>query len=205
IGHLPDGEFLPPWPLNCAEREFKAAVEAKFPGRAVTPGRVANLTRDHEGRVACKARSQCARGCSYGAYFSSLSSTLPAAQKTGNLTIVTDAIVESVLYDERCDRASGVRVIDRNRKEDREYHARLVFLNASTLGTAQILLNSRSRRFPNGLANSSGEVGHNIMDHMSKAGARGEIPGMEDEYYWVRRPASTYIPRFRNVRGPDSD
>ncbi|HEX2779588.1 MAG TPA: GMC family oxidoreductase, partial [Gemmatimonadaceae bacterium] len=155
----------------------------------------------HGGRSACQARDQCARGCSFGAYFSSLSSTLPAARATGRLTVVTDAVVESVVYDEARGRATGVRVIDAKTRETREYSGRLVFLNASTLGTAQILLNSRSARFPDGLANSSGEVGHNVMDHLSKAGARGEVPGLEDEYTFGRRPTGSYIPRFRNLGG----
>jgi choline dehydrogenase-like flavoprotein len=124
---------------------------------------------------------------------------LPAAQKTGKLTVVTDAIVESVLYDEQRDRASGVRVIDAKTREAREYFGRIIFLNASTIGTAQILLNSKSSRFPNGLANSSGEVGHNLMDHLSKAGARAIVPGLEDTYYYGRRPTGCYIPRFRNL------
>ena len=205
LPHLPDGEFLPPWELNCAERFVKQRLERAYPSRRMTITRVANLTRDHEGRTHCQARDQCARGCSFGAYFSSLSSTLPAARKTGKLTVLTDAIVESVLYDERKHRATGVRVIDAKNKTEREYHGRLIFLNASTIGTAQILLNSRSARFPDGLANSSGEVGHNLMDHLSKAGARGTVPGMEDEYTYGRRPTGTYIPRFRNLSGkPDT-
>ena len=199
LAHLPDGEFLPPWEMNCAEDFLKQGIERAFPGRRMTITRVANLTRDHNGRTRCQARDQCFRGCSYGAYFSSLSATLPAAQKTGRLTVVADAIVERVLYDERTDRATGVRVIDAKTKEVREYRGRLIFLNASTIGTAQILLNSTSPRFPTGLANSSGEVGHNLMDHLSKAGARGTVPGFEDSYVYGRRPTGTYIPRFRNL------
>jgi len=205
LSYLPDGEFLPPWELNCAEQFVKRGIERAFNGRHMTITRVANITRDHGGRTRCQARNQCARGCSFGAYFSSLSATLPAARKTGRLTVVTDAIVESVLYDDRTDRAIGVRVIDANTKDAREYRGRLIFLNASTIGTAQVLLNSKSRRFPNGLANSSGEVGHNLMDHLSKAGARGVVPGLENEYYFGRRPTGAYIPRFRNLSGkPDS-
>jgi choline dehydrogenase-like flavoprotein len=199
LPHLPDGEFLPPWEMNCAEQVVKRGIERAFPGRRMTITRVANLTVAHGGRGACQARNQCARGCSFGAYFSSLSATLPAARKTGRLTIVTDAIVARVLYDEQKGRASGVLVIDAKTKEAREYFGRLVFLNASTLGTAQILLNSKSSRFPNGLANSSGELGHNLMDHLSKAGARGVVPGLEDKYVYGRRPTGTYIPRFRNI------
>ncbi|HET7456714.1 MAG TPA: GMC family oxidoreductase [Gemmatimonadaceae bacterium] len=205
LPHLPDGEFLPPWELNCAERLVKGAIESRYPDRRMTITRVANLTQAHGGRQQCKARDQCHRGCSFGAYFSTLSSTLPAAQKTGKLTVVTDAIVESVLYDERAGRATGVRVIDAKTKQSREYYGTLVFLNASTLGTAQILLNSTSARFPTGLANSSGEVGHNLMDHLSKAGARGTVPDVEDDYVYGRRPTGTYVPRFRNLGAKGED
>ena len=204
LPHLPDGELLPAWELNCAEKVVRERIERAYPGRHMTIFRVANLTQDHNGRSRCRARNQCHRGCSFGSYFSSLSASLPAAQKTGRLTIVTDAIVESVLYDAKKDRASGVRVIDAKTKQAREYFGRVIFLNASTIGTAQILLNSKSARFPNGLANSSGEVGHNLMDHLSKAGARAVVPGMEDEYYYGRRPTGCYIPRFRNL-GPTPD
>jgi len=207
IPHLPDGDLLPPWELNCAEQAMKRGIEKAFPERFMTVTRVANLTRALNGRQACQARDQCARGCSYGAYFSSLSSTLPAAQRTGKLTIVTDAIVDRVLYDAKRDRASGVRVLDAHTGAEREYQARLIFLNASTFGTAQILLNSTSARFPTGLANSSGELGHNVMDHLSKAGARATMPGLDDQYVYGRRPTGTYIPRFRNLRagGPRVD
>jgi len=199
LPHLPDGEFLPPWEMACAEQRVQQAIERKFPGRRLTLMRVANLTRAHDGRGPCRARDQCARGCSFAGYFSSLSATLPAARKTGRLTVVTDAIVESVVYDERRDRAAGVRVIDAHTKEAREYAGRLIFLCASTLATAQILLNSKSPRFATGLANSSGELGHNLMDHISKAGAKGIVPGLEDKYVYGRRPTGTYIPRFRNL------
>ena len=204
LPHLPDQQLLPGWEMNCAESFVKKGLERAFPGRHLTMTRVANLTRAHQGRGQCQARNQCARGCSYGAYFSSLSSTLPAARATGRLTVVTDAIVESVIYDEKRDRVSGVRVIDAKTKQSREYSGRLVFLNASTIGTAQILLNSKSSRFPNGLANSSGEVGHNLMDHLSKAGAHGRVPGFEEDYYYGRRPTGTYTPRFRNLRPGES-
>lgn len=201
LPHLPDGELLPPWDMNCAERAVQRGIERAYPGRRMMVTRVANLTRPHNGRGRCQARNQCARGCSFGAYFSSLSATLPAAKSTGKLTIVTDAIVHSVVYDERKDRAVGVRVIDAKTMATREYAGRLIFLCASTLATAQILLNSKSRRFPDGLANSSGELGHNLMDHISKAGARGIVPGLETEYVYGRRPTGTYIPRFRNLGG----
>jgi choline dehydrogenase-like flavoprotein len=195
LPHLPDGEFLPPWEMNCAERVVQQGIERAFPGRHMTVTRVANLTRAHLGRGPCQARNQCARGCSYSGYFSSLSATLPAARRTGRLTVVTDAIVHSVIYDERRNRAAGVRVIDAKTKATHEYFGRIVFLCASTLATAQILLHSK-------IANSSGEVGHNLMDHISKAGARGTVPGLQDKYVYGRRPTGTYIPRFRNLGRP---
>lgn len=153
LAQLPDGEFLPPFDLNDAEVMFKQAIEGKFPGRKVIPGRVANLSKaqpHHEalGRSSCQVRSFCERGCSYGAYHSSLSSSLPAAEQTGNLTIVTDAIVHSIVYDPKTGKATGVRVIDAHSKAGRTYEAKVIFGCASTIGTAQILLNSKSKRCP---------------------------------------------------------
>jgi choline dehydrogenase-like flavoprotein len=205
LPQIPDGEFMPPMEMNCAEQFLKQGIERAFPGRRMTIGRVANHTAPREGRGQCQYRDQCTRGCSYGGYFSSLSGTLPAAQQTGNLTVVTDAIVHSVVYDEQQGRASGVRVIDRVTREDREYTARIVFLCASALGTAQVMLNSRSARFPDGIANGSGELGHNLMDHPYQVGANADVPGFDDRYFFGRRPNGIYIPRFRNLRGPDSD
>jgi choline dehydrogenase-like flavoprotein len=151
------------------------------------------------GRNPCQYRSQCHNGCSYGAYFSSLSATLPAARMTGNLTVVTDAIVHSVIHDPTTNRVTGVRVIDARTKQAKTYNARMVFLNASTIPTAQILLASKSAAFPNGLANSSDMVGRNLMDHVGGAFAAGVYPGFEDRYYRGRRPQGTIIPRYRNV------
>jgi len=202
---VPDGEFLPAWEMNCAERQVRDGIARHYRDRRLIIGRSANITRPHGGRTPCQARNQCARGCSFGAYFSSLSATLPAAEKTGNLTVVTDAIAERVLYDEKRGRASGVRVVDRVTKEDREYVARIVFVCASTLGTAQLLLNSRSARFPQGIANGSGALGRHLMDHPFQTGARANVPGLEEEYYSGRRPVGVYVPRFRNVRAPDAD
>jgi choline dehydrogenase-like flavoprotein len=199
VAVVPDGELLPPWEMNCAELAVKAGIERAFPGRRMIMTRVANLTRPVGGRGACQARNQCARGCSFGAYFSSVSATLPAARATGRLTLVTDAVAHSVVYDERRDRAAGVRVVDARTGAAREYRARLVFLCASTFGTARLLLNSATPRFPDGLANSSGTLGRYVMDHISKAGARGVVPGFEDRYTSGRRPTGTYVPRFRNV------
>lgn len=199
IPHLPDGNFQPPMEMNCAERDFKERIEAAFAGRKMTIGRVANITRALNGRTACQFRNQCARGCSYGAYFSTQSATLPAAQATGNLTIRVNSIVESVLYDEQRDRASGVRVIDAETQEEMEFRGRIIFLCASALGTTRIMLNSTSRRFPNGIANSSGALGHYLMDHPFNAGATGELPGNEEMYYRGRRPNGIYIAKFRNL------
>lgn len=204
LDQLPDGEFLPAFGLNDAELQFKAAVEGKFPGRKVIPGRVANLSKaqpHHEelGRVSCQVRSLCERGCSYGAYHSSLSSSLPAAERTGNLTIVTDAIVHSIIHDPKTGKATGVRVIDAHTKQGRVYEAKVIFGCASSIGTTQILLNSKSEAFPNGLANSSDMVGRNLMDHLYALSVAGIMPKGPDTYYYGRRPTGLYIPRFRNV------
>ncbi|RZS95495.1 GMC oxidoreductase [Cecembia calidifontis] len=199
LPHLPDGQFLPPMEMNCLEKHVKKEIESKFPFRYMTIGRVANLTVEHNGRGACQSRNRCHRGCPYGAYFSSISVTLPDAAKTGNLTLRPNSVVHSVIYDEKSGRASGVRVVDRESKVMTEYYARIIFLNASAPATAAIMLNSTSNRFPNGLGNDSGELGHNIMDHHYRLGAMGTFDGMEDKYYKGRRPNGIYIPRFRNI------
>ena len=207
LPQLPDGEFLPAFELNDAEKQFKAAVEQRFAGRKVISGRTANLSvaqPHHEelGRASCQNRSICERGCSFGAMHSSLTSSLPAAKRTGNLTIVTDAIVHSIEHDPRTGKATGVRVIDAKTKEGRTYQARIIFLNASTIGTAQVLLNSASEAFPRGLANGSDQVGRNLMDHVYALITIAMFPGPEDRYYRGRRPTGLYIPRFRNVTEP---
>lgn len=199
LSQLPDGEFLPPMELNCVEQKVKAGIEEKWPQRRLTIGRVANLTRAHNGRTECQRRDLCFRGCPYGAYFSSQSATLPAAAATGNMTLRPDSVVESILYDNQTDRATGVRVIDANTGESTEYKARVIFLCASTLGSTWILLNSANDRFPNGLANSSGELGHNLMDHFYRVGASADFEGFENKYYDGQRPNGVYVPRFRNV------
>lgn len=208
LPQLPDGEFLPPFELNDGEKLFKAAVEAKFPGRKVIPGRVANLSKaqpHHEelGRNSCQVRNFCDRGCSYGAYHSALSSALPAAERTGNLTIVTDAIVHSIIHDPATRRATGVRVIDSNTKVGRTYEAKVIFCCASTIGTAQILLNSSSEDMPKGLANSSDMVGRHLMDHLFSLSVAGILPKGPETYYHGRRPTGMYIPRYRNVGSTD--
>lgn len=198
LPHLPDGVFLPPMEMNCAEDYFAAAIRSKYNDRIVTPARVANLTRGWNGRGACRYRNLCHRGCPYGGYFSSNAATLPAAAATGNLTLLPHSIAVEVLYDESSKKASGVRVLDAQTKQVRDYNARILFLNASTIATAALLLRSVSRRFPQGLGNDSGQVGHNLMDHIVGSGAQGELIGYADHYYSGRKPAGVYIPRFRN-------
>ena len=210
LAQLPDGQFLPEFALNDAELMFKKAVEGKFPGRKVISGRVANLSQaqpHHEelGRTSCQNRSICERGCSYGAYHSSLSSSLPAAEKTGNLTIVTDAIVHSIIHDPKTGRVTGVRVIDSNTREGRTYESRMVFGCASAIATAQILLNSKSEANPRGLANSSDMVGRNLMDHLYGLTTAGLMPRGPSTTYHGRRPTGIYIPRFRNVTESGDD
>lgn len=199
LEHLPDGQFLPAMELNCLEKEVKKGIEANFKGRYLTIGRVANLTVPHKGRASCQYRNLCSRGCPYGAYFSTQASTLPAAVATGNLTLRPHSIVSEVIYDAEKGKASGVRVIDSETNEVIEYYAKIVFLNASTLGTAAILLNSNSDHFPDGLGNSSGQLGKNLMDHHFRVGASGQYDGFENKYYSGRRANGIYIPRFANI------
>ena len=200
---LPDGIFQPPHDLTCAEIDFRDAVEATFPGRRVIPGRVANLTEPTEeqtalGRGRCQARDHCFQGCSFGAYFSSNSATLPAARRTGNMTLIPDTAVHKVILDEDGQRAAGVETLNVKTGETKVMTARVIFMNAGTIPTSMILLNSATEAAPNGLANSSGHLGRNMMDH--HAGARGLaiIPGHLDRHYYGRRPNGFYIPRFRN-------
>lgn len=199
LEHLPDGQFLPAMELNCLEKEVKKGIEANFKGRYLTIGRVANLTVPHKGRASCQYRNLCSRGCPYGAYFSTQASTLPAAVATGNLTLRPHSIVSEVIYDAEKGKASGVRVIDSETNEVIEYYAKIVFLNASTLATAAILLNSNSDYFPDGLGNSSGQLGKNLMDHHFRVGASGQYDGFENKYYSGRRANGIYIPRFANI------
>ncbi|MDG1437774.1 MAG: GMC family oxidoreductase [Emcibacteraceae bacterium] len=210
MDQLPDGEFLPPIGFNCAEDEFSKRIEKSFDDRRLIPGRCAHLTEPQEvhlelGRGTCQSRNQCQRGCSLGAYFSSQSATLPAAERTGNMTIATDSIVHSIIYDATTKKATGVRVIDSNTKETKTYSAKVIFLCASTLGTAQVLLNSTSEHFKRGFANSSDAVGRYLMDHLAFTGASGELHGFEDKYYIGRKPNSIYLPRFTNLERDEED
>ncbi len=204
LPQLPDGQFLPPMELNCAERVAREALAKKFAGeRLLTIGRCAVLTAEHNGRAPCHYCGPCERGCITRSYFSSLNATLPVARGTGRLTLRPRSVVESVLYDDATNRASSVRVIDAETHEVFEVRARVVFLCASALESARILLNSRSTRFPDGLANSSGELGRNVMDYVMGGGAEGTIPGNEDRIPNGRRPNGLYVPRFRNVKSKE--
>jgi choline dehydrogenase-like flavoprotein len=204
LPHLPDGEFLSPIDMNCMEIHFAEEIQKKFSDRLVTPARMANLTQAINGRGPCQYRNLCSRGCPFGAYFSSNAATLPAAKATGNLTLRPFSIVQEVLYDKESKQATGVRVIDTNTNEVVDYYAKVIFLNASTIATASILLNSVSDAFPIGLGNSSEQIGHNLMDHFIGTGAEGEYDGFQDRYYSGRTPGSFYVPRFRNVDAASS-
>jgi len=200
LAQLPDGEFLPPMQLNCAEVHVRDAMARRWRReRVLTIGRVAILTRLHQGRAACHYCGPCWRGCITHSYFSSIGSTLPAAAATGRLTLRPNSVVAQVMYDERTDRATGVRAVDADTMQTLEFRARVIFLCASAFESARILLNSSTPRFPTGLANSSGELGRNAMDHVFGAGADGTIPGMEDRKTFGNRPNGVYVPRFRNV------
>jgi len=205
LPQLPDGQFDPPMPLNCAEATVAGRIAKKFSGRRMIPGRVANLTQPRPGRGRCQYRNACALGCPFGGYFSTQSSTLPAAMATGRLTLKTFAIVTDVVYDRDRKRASGVRVIDAVTNATTEYSAKIVFLCASTLNSAWILMRSARDVWPDGLGSSSGELGHNLMDHHFRCGASGILPEHNDKTVYGRRPNGFYIPRFRNLFGDKRD
>ena len=207
LPQLPDSEFLKPMELNCIENDLKNSINEKYnDGRLLTIGRVAHITENKphftaQGRASCQYRNRCRRGCPYGAYFSSNSSTLPMAEKTGNMTLRPNSIVSEVIYNRDSKRATGVRIIDSETHEVIEYKSKIVFLCASTVASTSILMQSRSNEYPNGLGNESGELGHNIMDHHFQVGAGGQSDNHKDKYYLGRRPNGIYIPRFRNIGG----
>lgn len=208
LDHLPDGEFLPPIPLNIVEKDVAARIKKAFGGqRLLIPSRVANITeaKPEQGRVNCQYRNKCWLGCPYGAYFSTQSATLPAAMKTGNLTLRPFSIVTQVLYDKDKKRARGVEVIDAETNLTYEFTADVIFLNASAFNSTWVLMNSATDIWPDGLGSSSGELGHNAMDHHFRVGAGGLVEGYEDKYYYGRRPAGFYIPRFRNIGNDKRD
>ncbi|HEX3079788.1 MAG TPA: GMC family oxidoreductase [Puia sp.] len=203
---LPDGQFMPPMDMTCAEKDFSVKLKDQFKGtRHVIIGRTANITQPLEGRTNCQFRNKCALGCPFGAYFSTQSSTLPAAIKTGNLTVRPWAIVTKILYDRNKKRATGVEVLDGQTNKTYTYNAKIIFLNASTLNSAWVLMNSATDIWPDGLGSSSGELGHNIMDHHLGVGAGGTVEGFDDKYYYGRRANGIYIPQFRNVGSDKRD
>ena len=202
LAQLPDGQFQPAMPLNCAEAQVAGRLAGAFGGRRrIIAGRTANATQALEGRAPCQYRNACWLGCPYGAYFSTQSSTLPAAAKTGRLTLKPWSIVTEVLYDKDRKRATGVRVLDAVTEQWTDYGAKVVFLCASTLNSTWLLMRSATDVWPGGLGSSSGELGHNLMDHHFRSGASGRIGGLDDKYYYGSRPTGVYIPRYRNLFG----
>ena len=201
LAQLPDGKLSEPMEMNCVEQDFTKRVAENFDGRVITNGRTAHITGDknHVGRSKCQFRNRCIRGCPFGGYFSSNSSTLPAAERTGNLTIRPNSIVYDIVYDNEKGVASGVKIIDTLTKEKIFIKASIIFCCASAIASASILMQSTSERFPNGLGNDSGELGHNIMDHHLGVGASAVVDEHSDKYYKGRRPSGFYIPRFKNL------
>lgn len=207
---LPDGEFLPAWEMNCVEKDIRDRILAAYKDRHVMIGRCAHLTQPQQhhlqlGRGQCMARNQCYRGCPFGAYFSSNAATLPAAAATGNLTIRPDSVVHSIIYDDQKEKVTGIRVVDRETKSVSEYFAKVIFLNASALNSNLILLNSTSSRFPNGLGNDSGILGRYVAFHNYRGNISASFEGMEDKYYFGRRPTAVMMPNFRNVKKQEMD
>ena len=202
LNQLPDSDCLPPFDMKAPEIEAKKRMAENFPDRPMIIGRAAHLSNPsqfhiEQGRMKCQARDECQKGCSLGAYFSTQSSTLPAAVKTGNLHIAPNSVVHSLIYDHGKNRVRGVKVIDAETLSTREYFGNVVFLCASTIASTQVLLNSKTKARPNGIANSSGVTGHYLMDHCYNARAQGKLPGWEDEYYSGRRPTGIYVPNFQ--------
>ena len=203
---LPDGDFLPPMEMNCVEKDVSKRFNEHYKGlRNMVMGRTANITVPHIGRTNCQYRNKCALGCPFGAYFSTQSSTLPAAMATGNLTVRPFSIVTKILYDKDTKKAKGVEVLDAETNKTYEFYAKVIFLNASTINSAWVLMNSATDIWPDGLGSSSGELGHNLMDHHLGVGASGHMEGYEDKYYFGRRANGIYIPRYRNLNGDKRD
>ena len=210
IEAMPDGEFLPPIELNCVEKVLQQKFLEHYKNRYLVQGRWAQLTEPNDihieqGRGRCQRRNLCMRGCPYGGYFSSVTSTLPWAKKTGNLTVRPHSVVHSIIYDETKGQASGVRVIDANTKEVIEYKARVIFVNASALNSNLILLNSTSKRFPNGLGNDNGLLGKFIGFHIYRGSMGADMPGYEDKYIYGRNPVECILANFRNLKEQDTD
>ena len=204
LAQLPDSEFLKPMELKCTEKYLRESLQKNYTDRILTIGRLAHVTEGTKpgaGRISCQYRNRCRRGCPFGAYFSSQSSTLPMAEATGNMTLRPNSIVYEIVYNPDTKKASGVKVIDRETKMTYVYNAKVIFLCASAVASTSILMQSKSRYFPEGMGNRSGELGHNIMDHHFKAGATGTFDGFQDQYYTGNRPGGFIIPRFRNLGG----
>ncbi len=207
---LPDGEFLPPWEMNAAEKQIRNRILSNYEGRTPVIGRCAHLTEPKDihfkqGRGKCQARNLCQRGCPFGGYFSSNASTLPWAKKTGNLTLRPDSVVHSIIYDDKKGRATGVRVIDAHTKKTTEYFAKIIFVNAAALNSNLILLNSKSTRFPNGLGNDNGLLGKYVAFQNYRGTMSADMDGFEDSYYYGRRPCAVMLPNFRNVYKQETD
>jgi len=206
LPQLPDGQYLPPYDMTCVEKDISARIKEHYKGqRHMIIGRTANITVPHGGRPGCQFRNKCALGCPFSGYFSTQSSTLPAAMKTGNLTVRPWAIVTRILYDKDKKKATGVEILDAETNKTYQYFAKIIFLNASTLNSAWILMNSATDIWPDGLGSSSGELGHNLMDHHLGVGAHGLVEGYEDKYYFGRRANGIYIPRYQNLFGDKRD
>ena len=204
LPQFPNQRLLKPMELNCVEDVLKSSISEKYNDRNLTIGRIAHITEGTKpglGRSTCQYRDRCRRGCPFGAYFSSNSSTLPAAEVTGNMTLRPNSLVYEIVYDDSKKKATGVKIIDSENNLTYEFNAKIIFVCASTVGSTSILLQSKSKRFPNGMGNDSGELGHNLMDHHFQVGATGKFDGFKDKYYTGRRPNGIYIPRFRNIGG----
>lgn len=203
---LPDGDFMPAMELNCVEKEVKKRLLDHYKGtRHIIIGRSANITQPHHDRTNCQYRDRCWRGCPFGGYFSTQSATLPAAMKTGNLTLRPFSIVTKILYDKDKKKATGVEILDAESNKTYEYKAKIVFVCASALNSTWVLMNSATDVWEGGLGSSSGELGHNVMDHHFRCGANGDMEGFGDKYEYGRRPTGVYVPRFRNIYNDKRD
>jgi choline dehydrogenase-like flavoprotein len=198
LPQLPDGKFMPPMELNCVEKDVAARIKEKM-GRSMIIGRVANITQPHHDRTNCQYRNKCWLGCPFGGYFSTQSATLPAAMKTGNLTLRPFSIVKEIIYDKDTKKAIGVRILDAENNNTYDFLSKIVFVNASAMNSSWLLMNSATDVWPGGLGSSSGELGHNLMDHHFRCGASGRVEGYEDKYYYGKRPNGIYVVRFRNL------
>lgn len=206
LPQLPDGQYLPPMEMNCVEKDVAKRIREHYKDqRHMIIGRVANLTVPHNGRTNCQYRNKCALGCPFGGYFSTQAATLPAAVKTGNLTLRPFSIVKELIYDKDTKKAKGVVVIDAETNQTYEFFAKIIFVNASALNSTWILMNTATDIWPEGLGSSSGELGHNLMDHHFKVGANGTAEGYEDKYYFGRRANGIYVPRYRNIGNDKRD